>query len=90
MIWFRRITAVPLILTFIVMFVLVLLVTQVSSTVTNPGFYNGQLEQADVYNFTYDELLPAALDEIEEEDSGDIPVDLQAIEDDLVDAARKM
>jgi len=90
MIWFRRITAILLILAFIVIFVLVLLITQVSGTVTNPGFYNEQLEQADVYNFIYDELLPAALDEIEEDDPGDNPVDLSAIEDDLVAAARKI
>ncbi|HEY49925.1 MAG TPA: hypothetical protein G4O13_07760 [Dehalococcoidia bacterium] len=89
LLWLRRTTAVFLAFIFLILFTVVLLTTQVSNTVTSAGFYNRQLEQADMYNFIYDELLPAALDDLQD-DSEDIPVDLQAIEDDLIAAARKM
>jgi len=54
-----------MIISFILVLVLALLITQVNDTVLNPGFYNDQMQQADVYNFLYDELLPVALDEAE-------------------------
>ncbi len=93
MIWFRRILTIPMIIGFIFTLIVVLLVTQVNDTVLNPGFYNDQMRQADVYNFVYDELLPVALDEVEEEmetdDSSDFDIDISAIEDELVSSARK-
>jgi len=94
MIWIRRILTIPMIISFILMLIVVLLLTQVNDTLLSPGFYNDQMRQADMYNFLYDELLPAALDEIEEEmeedDSSDFDIDISAIKDDLVSAARKI
>lgn len=90
MIWVRRILAIPLIIIFAVLFIVVLMATHVNGTVANPGFYNDQMLQADVYNFVYDEALPAALDEIETGDASDIPIDISAIEDDIVSTAREI
>ena len=94
MIWFRRILTIPVIIGFILLLIFVLLITQVNDTLLNPGFYNDQMRKADVYNFLYDELLPVALDEVEEEmekdDSTDFAIDISAIEDELVSAARKI
>lgn len=90
MIWFRRILTIPLIIIFVVLLIAALLVTQVNGTVGNPEFYNDQLRRADIYNFVYDEVLPAALDEIETDASSDIPIDLSAIEDEVISAAREI
>ena len=94
MIWFRRILTIPVIISFILLLIFVLLITQVNDTLLNPGFYNDQMRQADMYNFVYDELLPVALDEVEEEmetdDPSDFDMDISAIEDELVSAARKI
>ena len=65
MIWLRRIIAIPLALTFIILFILMLVFFRVNDTMGNPDFYNDQLRQADVYNFLYDNVLPAALEEAE-------------------------
>ena len=90
MIWFRRILMIPLIIIFLVLFIVVLLVTQVNGTVADPGFYNDQMLQADMYNFVYDEVLPAALDEIEADAPSDIPIDISDIEGEIISAARKI
>jgi len=90
MIWVRRILAIPLIIFFVILFIVVLLITQVNSTFANPGFYNDQLRRADMYNFVYDKALPAALDEVEEDDSSDIPIDIANIKDEIVSTARKI
>jgi len=90
MIWVRRILAIPLIIIFVILFISVLVVTQVNGTVGSPGFYNDQMRQADIYNFIYDDLLPTALDEIETDYSPDMPIDISDIEDELISAARKI
>ena len=90
MIWLRWLLAFPLIIILIFLLFFVVLVTQVNSTIGNPDFYNRQMVKADVYNFVYDDLLPAALDEVEAEETYDIPIDLAAIEDDLINVARKV
>ncbi len=90
MIWVRRISAIPLIIIFVILFIAALVLTQVNSTFANPGFYNSQLRRADMYNFVYDEALPAALDEIKEDDSSDTPIDITNIKDEAVSAARKI
>jgi hypothetical protein len=90
MIWVRRLFAIPLILFFVILFSVVLLITQVNSTFGNPGFYNGQLRRADMYNFVYDKALPAALDEVEEDKPSDIPIDITNIKDEIVSSARKI
>ncbi|HUV53230.1 MAG TPA: hypothetical protein VMW64_09190, partial [Dehalococcoidia bacterium] len=90
MMWVRRIVAVPFIIFFFLLFLVVLVITQANCTLGNPGFYNEQLRQADIYNFLYDEALPAALDEIETNESSDFKIDLTEIKDDLVSAAREI
>jgi len=90
MIWARRILAVPLIIIFVVSFFVVLVLTQVNNSFANPGFYNGQLQRADMYNFVYDKALPAALDEMKADLASDFTINVQAIRDDAVSAARKI
>jgi len=65
MMWLRRAIALPLALLFIILSILVLILFRANATVGNPDFYNEQLRQAEVYNFIYARLLPAALDEVE-------------------------
>jgi hypothetical protein len=80
MIWFRRIIAVPLALVFIVLFIFLLVVHRINATAANPDFYIDRLRQADIYNFTYHDILPAALDEIEiEEDNPNFPFDIEQV-----------
>ncbi len=64
MIWLRRAVAILLAIIFIFLSVLVLVAFRVSGTVGNPDFYAEQLQQADVYQFIYDDVLPAALEEV--------------------------
>ncbi|HEX77020.1 MAG TPA: hypothetical protein G4O03_01215 [Dehalococcoidia bacterium] len=70
MIWLRRLIALPLALTFIILFILMLVIFRINGTLGNPDFYTDQLRQADIYNFIYDDVLPAALEETE---LGDVP-----------------
>jgi hypothetical protein len=63
MIWLRRAAAILLAVVFIFVSVLVMVAFRVNSTAGNPDFYTEQLQQADVYHFIYDEVLPAALDD---------------------------
>ena len=90
MIWVRRLLAIPLILLFVILFIVVLTITQVNGTFANPDFYTDQLRKADMYNLLYDEALPAALDEVETGDTSDFNIDIQVIKDDIVAAARKI
>ncbi len=90
MIWIRRLFTVPLVMLFVAFFALLLLVTQVNHTVGEPDFYNKHMEKADVYNFIYDGLLPAAMEEIEPDDPVDNPINVDHIEADLIAAARKV
>ncbi|MFC2028087.1 hypothetical protein ACFLU3_05320 [Chloroflexota bacterium] len=89
--WIRRILAIPLIILFCFSFATVLFVTQVNDKLDSPGFYNHHMEEADIYNFFYYEVLPAALDEVEEDDTSDeIPIELSPIQDELISAAKKI
>ncbi len=65
MIWFRRTAAFTLALLAVLLFVLGLVVLRAENTLGNPDFYNEQLLQADSYNFVYDDILPAVLEEAE-------------------------
>jgi len=87
MMLFRRLLTIPLVLIFLVIFILMLVVSQLNGTVGSADFYNDQLERADMYNFVYDEAIPAALDEVEMDD---LPVKLSDIKDDIVSVARKV
>ncbi|HET6477477.1 MAG TPA: hypothetical protein VFF92_00180, partial [Dehalococcoidales bacterium] len=59
----RRAVAIPLALVFVILALLVLVAFRVNATAGNPDFYAEQLQQADVYYFIYDDVLPAALEE---------------------------
>ena len=63
MIWLRRAAAILLAIVFILLSVLVMVAFRVNGTAGNPDFYAEQLQQADVYHFIYDDVLPAALEE---------------------------
>jgi hypothetical protein len=90
MIWFRRIVAIPLALVFIVLFVSLLVVQRFNSTAGNPDFYVDRLRQADIYNFMYHDILPAALDEIEiDGDTSEIPVDIEQLKAKVPDAVEQ-
>jgi hypothetical protein len=89
MIWLRRILVIPLVLIFITSFVLLLFVTELNSSLGSPEFYNGQLRQADVYNWIYSDLMPAALDEAEENQASELPIPIRVIKDDLVSVTEK-
>ena len=88
MIWVRRALTIPLVLILIAVLFVALLVTQVNNTAANPEFYNDLMREANVYNFVYDDVIPAALDEAETSDTLDIPIDISNIEDELVSIAR--
>ncbi|MFC2017723.1 hypothetical protein ACFLTQ_00265 [Chloroflexota bacterium] len=90
MIWFRRIIAIGLIFFSLLLFIPALLLTEANNTAASPDFYNDQLERADMYNFIHDEALPAALDEIEEDESSDLPVELADYKSDVVSALREI
>jgi len=90
MIWVRRISAVILVFILVSFFTFALFATQVNDSFANPGFYKDQMRKADVYNFIYDEALPAALDEIDEDDDPDNPIEIPPIKDDVIAAVRKI
>jgi len=90
MIWLRRLLTIPLIISFVVWLVTALLVTQVNDMFASPGFYNAQMKQADMYNFIYDKLLPAALEEIDADESTDVPIEMAPIRDEVISAARRI
>ena len=85
MIWLRRILTIPLILIFVVIFVFVLLLTQLNGTLSNPKFYNNQLSQADMYNWIYDDFMPVALDEAQV----DLPSGIPFPKNDLINVTRE-
>ena len=76
MIWFRRFLTIPLILIFVVLLVLTVVVTAVNNTAANPKFYNDQMKQADVYNYIYTSIVPAALDEVKTNQSSDLTINI--------------
>src|SRR4030042_408444 len=90
MMWFRRVIAIALIFISLLLFTAALLLTEINSTVANPGFYKEQLARADIYNFVYDEALPVALDEIDEDSSSDIPIELADFKSEITSAAREI
>jgi len=84
--WPRRIIALFLAAAVILMLPFLMFFSQINSTIANPGFYDKQMEKADVYNFVYDKALPAALDEAEDESNN--PVDTDDIQTEIVSTAR--
>jgi len=90
MIWGRRVLAILLAILFVILLPVSLFVSQVNSTVGDPDFYNQQMDKADIYNFVYDEALPAALDEAESDDPSENPIDTDDIEAEIIATARKI
>ena len=89
MIWFRRILTVPMILIFVVLLVLTVVITAVNNTAANPKFYNDQMKQADVYNYIYTNIVPAALDEVKTDQTSDSPLSLSDFKTEISAAAEQ-
>jgi hypothetical protein len=90
MIWLRRALTLPLIFIFIVLIVAAVTVTAVNNTAADPDFYNDLMLKADMYNYVYDNILPAVLDEIDAEDTADLPIDIATLHDEIVAAAKQV
>ena len=90
MIWFRRFFTIPLILIFIVLLLVTVLVTAVNNTVANPNFYNDQMKQADVYDYIYTDIVPAALGEVETNQSSDLQINISDFTTELTAAAEQV
>jgi hypothetical protein len=90
MIWLRRAFTLPLILIFIVLIIAAVTVTAVNNTAANPDFYNDRMVQADMYNYIYDAVLPAALDEVDTGEASDSPVDIATLHNEIVAAAEQV
>ena len=90
MLWLRRTGAVLLAVIFVILSLLVMVAFRVNATIGNPDFYTEQLQQADVYHFVYDDVLPAALEESGiGEDAGGVGVILSPLQPHLVDVVRQ-
>ncbi len=90
MIWLRRASAVLLAVIFVILSLLVLVAFRVNATVGNPDFYAEQLQQADVYHFIYDDVLPVALEESDVgEDTGGIGVIISPLKPHLSNVVRQ-
>ena len=87
MIWLRRILAIPLIILFVLTFVLGLVLCHLSGTVGSAGFYNGQMHKAHVYDWIHESLLPAVLDEAGVESPTDFPIDTPELKEDILTVA---
>lgn len=90
MIWLRRTVAIPLAIVFVILSLLVLVAFRVNATAGNPDFYAEQLKQVDVYHFIYDDVLPAALEEVGAgDDTGGAGVILSPLQPHLADVVRQ-
>jgi hypothetical protein len=90
MIWLRRTVAIPLAVVFVILSLLVLVAFRVNATAGNPDFYAEQLKQVDMYHFIYDDVLPAALEEVGAgDDTGGAGVILSPLQPHLADVVRQ-
>lgn len=64
MIQLRRTIAILLAVVFVILSLPVLVAFRVNATAANPDFYTEQLHQANIYHFIYDDMLPAAVEEV--------------------------
>ena len=88
MIWLRRLLTIPLIILFLALFIMALIVTQFDNSFGNASFYNDQMEKADIYNSIYDDVLPAALDDVDKNDTkGNNPVEFSPIREEKIGRA---
>lgn len=86
----RRLLAAGLGILFLILLLAMLFVSHVNGTIGDPGFYNRQMEKAEVYDFVYDAALPAALEEARFDARSDNPIDTADIEDEIVSTAREV
>jgi len=90
MFWLRRTGAVLLAVIFVILSLLVMVAFRVNATAGNPDFYAEQLQQADVYHFIYDDVLPSALEESDAgEDTGGIGVIISPLKPHLSSVVRQ-
>ena len=89
MIWFRRFLTIPLILIFIASLITAVAVTAVNNTAANPKFYNDQMKQANVYDYIYTDIVPAALDEVKTDQASDLPIDVSEYKTEITAAAKQ-
>jgi hypothetical protein len=90
MIWLRRAFTLPLILIFFILLVAAVTVTAVNNTVANSEFYNDQMVKVDMYNYVYDSVLPAALDEVDTGEGSDAPIDIANFEAEILATAEQV
>ena len=89
MIWFRRSLAIVLALVFVALYIPLLAIFRVNSTALNPDFYVDRLHEADVYNYTYDVVLPAALDDIQADSDSATAENIAVFKSEAVKVARE-
>ena len=87
MIFGRRLLAVLLGVVFVFVACVSSFVFRVDDTFLEPDYYIQELRKGDVYNFLYDEAMPAGLADIDSE-AQDLPLDVSLLTNDLVPAAR--
>ena len=91
MIWIRRLLAIVLGLVVFVLFLVFVVLGRVNSTLGNPDFYIERLNEADIYNFIYDDALPVALDEMDSEMVlDDTTIDMTHLKAKLIPAAKEV
>ena len=95
MLFIRRSIAVPFALIFFISLFAVVATVQASGKLTSPGFITSTLREADAYNFLYDDVMTAVLDDMVEQGieyevtlAGDEPVVIRF--DDTEGAKRTM
>ena len=88
MIWIRRFFAVLLGILFIPLLIVTLIILRSNDTLLSADFYVDQLRKADLFNFLYDEALPAAVGDIGDTDVAGTSVDLRPLADRGVVALR--
>ena len=81
MIWIRRFFALLLGVLFVPLLLVTLLVLRVNDTFLSADFYVAQLRKADLFNFLYDDMLPASVEEIEPVDVSDVSLDPRRLAD---------
>ena len=84
----RRSLAVFLIVLLLPLFLVSLVVLRVNDTALAADFYIDQLRKTDIFTFLYDEAIPAALDEMNQEQ--DLPVNLDVVQAELLSSLREV
>ena len=90
MIWLRRFLTIPLIFIFVASLVMAVVVTAVNNTAANPRFYNDQMKQADVYNYIYTDIIPAAWDKVKTNQASDLPINISDFKTEITAAAEQV